>query len=365
MSGDAGAGSPAGVAVSCHDGGGPSRLGSRLPRTEGGEVEGALAGISLLMSLTYSMQGDYTKAARNLQRARQVILKWRMTDAELAEFGDMPQLFVRLMEAVFYRTGSSEDALVSHVKKMIPRLTEMSEASQAPLQLGDMDVAQMLSFLSMQYLASEKQELALQCLVQAQAIAAASEDKMTPILIHLQFAIYYSKQDDKTRVIEHLNTSRRLSEDLRGSVYEAAFGRFMFGLSTALLASTYEQTGNYSEARKGYQELLELFGPFTLFNCFLHKLIAETYFSEGKYFEAAGESDKAIVLAKKAGLRYWLWEMYQLSGVARWWMGETALARRDLEASVAEIEAERRTVVGGEAVLQGFFEDKLSPYYDR
>src|SRR6266851_6755279 len=34
MSGDAGAGSPAGVAVSCHDGGGPSRLGSRLPCTE-------------------------------------------------------------------------------------------------------------------------------------------------------------------------------------------------------------------------------------------------------------------------------------------------------------------------------------------
>ena len=336
----------------------------KLPRTESGEIEGGLAGISLFLSVVHSMQGDYTKAARNLWRAREVILKWKMTDPELAEFGEMPRIFVTLMEAAFYGTGSSEEALVSRFKKIMPRISEVSETPRSPLALGEIEVPQMLYMVSMEYLTGEDYERALQCLLQAQALAKSSDNKLLPILINQNLAIYYSAQDNNAKAIEQLKTGIRLSEELHGSVYEEAFGRLLVVMNLAELASAYEQSENYSEARRSYQKLLELLGPFTLLNYILHSSIAETYYSEGRYVEAIKESDKGIALAKKVGIRYSLWEMYQLSGRAHWANGEPNLARRDLEASVAEIEAMRRTVVGGEVVLQHFFEDKLSPYHD-
>lgn len=336
----------------------------KLPRTESGEVEGGLTGMSLVISLAHSMQGDYTKAARNLQRAREVILKWKMTDPELAEWGDMPRMFVTLMEALFYGTGSSEEGLVSRFKKIMPRISDVSEISGPKLPMGEMDVPQMLDLLSMEYLAGDRQELALQCLLQAEAFAGSSDDKTLPIRIHQHLAMYYKGRNNSAKVIEHLNTGIRLGEELHGSMYEMAFGRFMGVVNLALLASTYEEMEKYSEARRNYQKLSELLEPFTLFNYVLHKSIAETYYAEGKYAESVKELEKGIALAKKVGMRYSLWEMYQLSGWAHWANGERPLARLDLEASVAEIEAMRRTVIGGEIVLQRFFEDKVSPYYD-
>lgn len=341
------------------------KLLDKLPRTESGEVEGGLAGVSAFLSLAYSMQGDYTKAARNLRRAKEVILKWKMTDSELAEFGEMPRLFVTFMEAAFYGTGSSEEVLVPRLKKIMPRISRVSETPRPMLPLGQVDVPQTLVMVSMEYLVNEEHERALQCLLQAQALAGASDDKTLLLLqIHQYLAVYYSARDDNAKAIEYLNTNIQLSEEMHGSVYEVAAGRFMLGLSLAELTSIYEQSENYSEARRNYQKLLELLGPFKLFNYVIHNSIAETYYREGKYAEAVKELDEGIALAKKVGIRYSLWEMYQLSGRAHWWKGETDLARRDLETSVAEIEAMRRTVVGGEIVLQRFFEDKLSPYDD-
>jgi hypothetical protein len=222
----------------------------------------------------------------------------------------------------------------------------------------------MLLMASMEYLGREKHEQALQCLLHALALAESSDDKTLPALTHLLLAAYYSAQDNDAKAVEHLKTSLRLSEELHGSVYMAAIGRAMVGVNLLLLASTYEEGKNYTEARSNYQKLLELVGPFKLFNYVMHKSIAETYYAEGRYSEAIKELDKGIGLARASGLRYFLWEMYQLSGRAHWWNNELDLARRDLEASVAEIEAMRRTVIGGEVVLQGFFENKLSPYHD-
>lgn len=337
---------------------------AKLPRTESGEVEGGLASVSLFLSLAYSMQGDYTKAAVNLRRAREVILKWKLTDPEVAELGDMPKIFVKFMEALFYGTGSAEAALESRFKKIMPRISELSELSQVQLPLGEIDVPVMLDLVSMEYLGREQYEQALQCLLQALALAESSDDKTLPTRIHQHLAAYYTVQKDNAKVLEHLNTSLRLSEELRGPVYAVALGRMMVGLNLMLLATTYEEAGNYAEARRNYQKLLELLGPFKLFNYVLHKSIAETYYAERRYGEAIRELDKGIDLARRVGMRYFLWEMYQLSGRAHWANNEPALARRDLEASVAEIEAIRRTVVGGEVVLQHFFEDKLSPYHD-
>ncbi len=337
---------------------------SKLPRTESGEVEGGLAGVSLFLSLGYSMQGDYTKAALNLQRARDVILKWKITDPELAAFGDMPRLFVTLMEATFYGTESSEEALLPRFKKILPRISGLSETARPTLPLGELDVPEMLDLVSMEYLMSEEHERALQCLLQALALAESSDDKTLPARIHLHLATYYNTQNNNAKVLEHLNKSLGLSEELRTPVYVAVLGRMMVGVNLAVLTSTYEQLKNYSEARKSYQKLLELLGPFKLFNYAIHKSMAETYYAEGRYDESIRELGKGIDLAKRAGMRYSLWELYQLSGRAHWWKNEIALARHDLEASVAEIEAMRRTVVGGEVVLQHFFEDKLSPYDD-
>jgi CHAT domain-containing protein len=339
-----------------------------LPRTEGGEVEGGLAGISLFLSLAYSMQGDYTKAAVNLRRTKEVILKWKSTDPEAAELGDMPEIFVKIMEAVFYGTGSSEQALESRFKsgleKMIPQLPDLPDYSQSQLPLGEIDVPYMLELTSLQYLQREKYEQARQCLLQALALAESSDDKTLPVQLHLLLALFSTSQNNDPEVLEHLNMSLRLSEKLRAPLYAAALGRLMTGASLILLASTHESAKNYPEARRNYQKVLELLGPFTLFNWALHKAIAQTYYDEGRYKDAIREVDAGIALAKRVGLRYFLWEMYQLSGRAHWANNEPALARRDLEASVAEIEAMRHTVVGGEIVLQGFFEDKLSPYHD-
>jgi tetratricopeptide (TPR) repeat protein len=94
-----------------------------LPRTDEGEVEAGLAGISLFLSIAHSMQGDYTKAAVNLQRTREVLLSLKLADPEVPELGQMPQLIVKLMEALFYETGSSESAVESRLqslRKMIP-----------------------------------------------------------------------------------------------------------------------------------------------------------------------------------------------------------------------------------------------------
>ncbi|HEY5884713.1 MAG TPA: CHAT domain-containing tetratricopeptide repeat protein, partial [Pyrinomonadaceae bacterium] len=337
---------------------------TKLPVTENGDVEGALAGVAMFLSVGYSMQGDYTKAAHNLRRAREFILKWKMTDPEFTEFGDLPGIFVTMIEAVFYGTGSAEEALVSRFKKILPRISQVSsETLRAPLPLGELDVPQMLYLASIEYLARGDYERSLQCLLQAQGLAA-SDDKVLPILINQQLTIYYSVTNDKAKALEQLKTGIRLSEELHGSVFESAFGRLMLGMNLAMLASTYDEMENYGEARKNSQKLLDLLGPFKLFNFVVHKSMAETYYDEGKYADAIKELDKAIALAKKVGFRFTLWEMYQLSGRAHWRNGEPTLARRDLEASVAEIEAMRRTVVGGEIVLQHFFEDKLLPYHD-
>lgn len=335
-----------------------------VPRTKGGEVEAGLAGVSLFLSLAHSSQGDHTKAAANLQRARKVILDWRLTDEEMAEFGDMPQMFVKLMEAVFYGTTSADSVFESRLKKLMPRIADASEPSQVRPRLGEVDVPQMLYLASIDYLGREEFEHSRHCLLQALALAESSDDTTLLARLHQHLAFYYSVQNNNARVIEHLNTSLRLSEELRGPVEVVMIGRLMAGANLLMLASTYEETENYAEARRNYQKVQEFLGPFTLFNYAIHKAIANTYYAEAKYNETIKELDKGISLARKVGLRYFLWEMYQLSGRAHWWKNDLALARRDLEAAVAEIEAMRRTVVGGEVVLQRFFEDKLSPYHD-
>jgi CHAT domain-containing protein/tetratricopeptide (TPR) repeat protein len=337
----------------------------KLPRTESGDVEGGLAGVSIFLSLAYSMQGDHTKAAINLRRAKEVILKWKTTDPEAAEMGDMPEVFVKLIEALFYGAEGSEEVLLSHFEKVIPQISAAaSDVAQPQLPLGEIDVPEMLNLASMEYLRQEKYETALQCLFQALSMAEASEDKMLPALIHQHLAFVYAARGDNAKAQEHFETSLRLNEELHAPLYAAAIGRLMAGVDLLALASAYEEAGNYAAARTDYQKLLEMLGPFVLINPELHKDIAETYYAEHRYDEAISELDKGIAIAKSVGMRYFLWELYQLSGRTHWANNEPALARRDLEASIAEVEAMRRTVVGGEVVIQRFFEDKLSPYHD-
>lgn len=340
-----------------------------LPRTESGEVEGGLAGVSMFLSVAYSMQGDYTKAAANVRRAKEVILKWKSADPELAELGDMPESFVKIIEMFFYGSDGSEAVLMSHLRRMTPQISSAasdiaSELSQTQRPLADLDVPNMLDLAAMEYLAREEYEPALQCLLQALALAEASDDKTLPVRLHLHLGLYYTTQEDDAKAIEHVEISLRLGEELRAPVEAAVFGRLMVGLSLIQLASIHEQAKNYTEARKNYQKLLDKLGPFTLLNPEIHKDVAGTYYAEGRYAKASVELNKGINLAKRMGMRYILWELYWLSGRAHWANGDLEAARRDLAASVDEIEAMRRTVIGGEAVLQRFLEDKLSPYHD-
>jgi len=335
-----------------------------LPRTQGGDVESAIAGISLFLGVAYSMQGNYTKAAFNIRRTKEVMLNWKLNDPEMAELGDLPELFVKIIEGAFYGTGSTEAVLESRLKNLIPRIPQGADLSQLQIPSSELDVPHVLQLTSLQFLRDEKYEQARQCLLQALALAPSSDDKTLPALLHLQLAAAYQALNNDDEVFRELHTSLRLSEEMRGPVYAVAIGWVFEGINLLMLASKYESAKNYAEARKNYQRVLELLGPFTLLNFAIHKSIAETYYDEGKYGEAIKELEKGIALARKMGMRSFLWEMYQLSGVAHWANNEPDLSRRDLEAAVTEIEAMRDTVVGGEIVLQHFFEDKLSPYHD-
>jgi CHAT domain-containing protein len=53
-----------------------------------------------------------------------------------------------------------------------------------------------------------------------------------------------------------------------------------------------------------------------------------------------------------------------MAGRIHWAKGEYGLAQSSENSAIDEIERSRRNVVGGELVLESFFEDKLAPYHD-
>ena len=56
--------------------------------------------------------------------AAPVIKSQLANDPEMAELGDMPELFVKIIEGSFYGTGSTQAVLQSHFKKLMPRISE-------------------------------------------------------------------------------------------------------------------------------------------------------------------------------------------------------------------------------------------------
>jgi CHAT domain-containing protein/tetratricopeptide (TPR) repeat protein len=311
------------------------------------ETQEAMFGISFMLSMIYSAQGDYRHAAENLRRARAHFV---VKDEE-----DMPEEFIKMIEAMFYGAEGAEAIA-------LPRLESVFQQTTGRLT-GELTVPDTLTIQAIDYLRRDQPEIGFQCWEKALEFAAELNDTVQLTRIHNFMAAFYASKNEHAKAMEHYNASLAFSQQDR-----SVLGTFVNqGTNTSTLigiAQIQGEQGNHNEEIATYQKILNNPTIFALLTPEIYKSIAEAYYSQGKHKESLNEFLKGIEVAEKSGNRTNIPDLYQFAGRVHWNLGEYSLAQSKFDMAITEIERNRGDVVGGDLVLNSFFEERISPYHD-
>jgi CHAT domain-containing protein/lipopolysaccharide biosynthesis regulator YciM len=309
----------------------------------------ALFSMAFTLSMIYSGRGDYKQAARNLRIAREHLVS---TDDE--DEG-IPEDLIKMIEDIFYNAQGVDTLGLARMEGFYTQIFKNVA--------GEVGVPDLLDLKGVDYLQRGEKEKALQCWLKGVEFATEIDDRTLLARLHSHIAGYYRSKNDYARSLEHYDASLNFID--KNVPLQALFVN-QTQITTDLLGIGQIQSDqeHYDAAIATYQKILTSNRMVSLFSSDVYRDMAEAYYAEHKYEEALTQLNKGIDISLSSGNRSYLWELYQLAGRIHWARAEYALAQASEIKAIKEIERIRKNIVGGELVLESFFEDKISPYHD-
>jgi CHAT domain-containing protein/tetratricopeptide (TPR) repeat protein len=230
-------------------------------------------------------------------------------------------------------------------------------------ELGEADLWSVMVEPAGQFLARKQYDLALPYYLNALKLGELSKKPVLVALANSRLAQLYYSQGNRGQALEYLTKSLAYC-DTRGATFLEE--RFKSGLTyedLMLMATIYKSQRDYDKALAIYERAVSENHRFPYFNYSVYLAIAELGYLQGDYQRAAERAKEFIDLAKENSSHALLWKAYDIAGEASARLGQEPLAESYLTNAITEIEESRRFVVGGDEPLQGFFENRISPYH--
>jgi CHAT domain-containing protein len=305
-----------------------------------------LFALSFMLSMLHSVQQNYRQAAENLRRARKYFV---VKDDE-----DMPEVLIKMIEGMFYGSQGAENIFMSRMENLIPQtLTTLR---------GKVTVSDLLTFQGIEYFRRSQTEIGLECWQKGILFATELDDKKSLAQLHNLIAVYYSSKDQYAEALDHYYASLAANKESDSLV--TVISSQMFIPSNLIgIAQILVHQKKYDEAIATYQKSLNTPSLYSFFTSEIYEDMGGAYYAQGKYREALNQYEKAIEISEKHGFGIDV-DLYKATGRIHWNLGEYSLAQSKFDRAIAEIERNRGDVVGGDLVLNGFFEERISPYHD-
>lgn len=317
---------------------------------------------SFFLSMAYLQQNDYTSAGRHFQRVRDFLAS---SDNE-----DIPKELNLMLEGIFYGSQGHEALGLSRTRLLLSNAIAQMQGGQGKDEEAA-SVPDFLNAVAVTYIMRGDSKTALKWFTYVLELAGERGDKFLLAQTHQKIAQIHQESNEHGEALEHYNQSLRLIEGVKQPFgFRLTGAREMTINVWRNIGRIHAAQGNYVEALKSYQKILDYKGPekghdlIKVSENSVQYEVAEIYYAQGRYVETLAAVKRAIEAVSTSGARNELWQLHTLAGRSHRALEQQAAALRSFEEAIREIESGRSKVVGGERIQERFFEDKLAPYHE-